>query len=78
MSPDFKTKKLVGEIKLSLASTLRITEVEHNDGSIYVDVRVFVPIQLGDDLMPTKKGIHISKPFVKELIGLLEQTVDVR
>ena len=78
MTPNFKTKKLVGEIKLSLASTLRITEVEHEDGSIWVDVRVFIPIQLGDEMMPTKKGIHIKREFVKDLIGLLEQTIDVR
>ena len=72
MTPDFKTKRLVGEIKLSLASTLRVTEVEHNDGSTWIDVRVFIPIQLGDEMMPTKKGIHISKAFVKDLCALLE------
>lgn len=76
MTPDFKDKTLVGEVKLSLASTLRVTAVVHNDDSKWIDIRVFVPIQLGDELMPTKKGVHMSAKYIKELIGILQKTLD--
>jgi len=72
MTKDFKNKELIGEIQLSLAGTLRVTKVTHDDDTEWVDVRTFVPIQLGDELMPTKKGIHIAKKFVPQLIALLE------
>lgn len=68
---DDTQEKVLFSIKKSESDEVKVRETNFK-GKDYIDIRIYSKIESGD-IIPTKKGVTLSKEKMKELIEKLNE-----
>jgi len=67
-----QSEKILFTLEKSETDQVRIRETTFK-GKEYVDIRIYTKLQGGEDFVPTKKGVMLTKDKMKQLIEALNK-----
>lgn len=73
MSNNDKSNVVDEFYKTSAEDEKYIVSINHFQGNLYLDIRLFYKPDDKDDFLPTRKGISLSVEHIDKIIGALEK-----